>query len=76
MTDQLINKIMMSVSLSEGIMFDPPPQTNSVHDEKGLRVLLDGAPEVGKTTLCHNACKDWADGKVFTDFKLMLYVPL
>ena len=43
---------------------------------KGLKVLLDGAPSVGKTTFCHSACKDWVDGKIFADFKLMVYVPL
>ena len=52
------------------------PSVGSLSNDKGLKVLLDGAPGVGKTTFCHIACKSWADGKVFTDFKLMVYVPL
>ena len=76
MTDQLLNKITLSVSLANSILYDSPPQAVTVRDEKGLRVLLDGAPGVGKTTFCHNACKDWADDKLFSDFKLMVYVPL
>lgn len=75
MTDQVIQKILLSMSLTEGIGIGVPDQP-LVQDEKGLRVLLDGAPGVGKTTFCHNACKDWADGKVFTDYKLTVYVPL
>jgi predicted NACHT family NTPase len=76
MTDQLLKKIMMSTSLANSIICDSLSQPMSAKDEKGLRVLLDGAPGVGKTTFCHNACKDWADNKVFTDFKLAVYVPL
>lgn len=76
MVDQLLNKILMSVSLADSIGFGSPTQSVNVEDEKGLRILLDGAPGVGKTTFCHNACKDWADDKIFTDFKLTVYVPL
>ena len=52
------------------------PVMVSSSNVKSLKVLLDGAPGVGKTTFCHIACKDWASGKIFADFKLMVYVPL
>ena len=52
------------------------PVMVSSSNVKSLKVLLDGAPGVGKTTFCHSACKDWASGKIFADFKLMVYVPL
>ena len=76
MSSQLCKRVLSSLPLTKGMILDPSPQTSSVQNEKGLKILLDGAPGVGKTTLCHNACKDWADNKVFTDFKLMVYVPL
>ena len=53
-----------------------PSMGSSSSNIKGLKVLLDGAPGVGKTTFCHVACKSWADGKIFADFKLMIYIPL
>ena len=43
---------------------------------KGIRVLMDRAPGIGKTTLAHKACKDWASGKLWTDYQLVAYVPL
>ena len=60
-------------------LFQPyaqPSMGGSSSNIKGLKVLLDGAPGVGKTTFCHVACKSWADGKIFVDFKLMVYIPL
>lgn len=42
----------------------------------GICVLIDGAPGIGKTTMVHKACKEWAKGKIWTDYQLVLYVPL
>jgi GTPase SAR1 family protein len=76
-TDELARKLHMKSDLNIHLMFNNlAPVEGLAKDEKGKRILLDGAPGVGKTTLCHNACKEWADGKAFTDFKLMVYVPL
>ena len=40
------------------------------------RVLLDGAPGVGKTTLTLHACKDWANDLKFKQYDLVLFMPL
>ena len=76
MTDQLLKKLLMSVSLADSVLLGSLTQPMNIADEKGLRVLLDGTPGVGKTTFCHNACKDWAHGKIFADFRLTIYIPL
>ena len=39
-------------------------------------VLFEGAPGIGKTTLCASLCDNWADGTCFHDFELVLYFPL
>lgn len=40
------------------------------------RVLMDGAPGVGKTTLTINACNRWARGQIFKQYELVVLVPL
>ncbi len=76
-TEKLLSQYSMQTALMDNILFGSlAPIEGQAKDEKGQRVLLDGAPGVGKTTLCHNACKEWADNRAFTDFKLMVYVPL
>lgn len=74
---ELASQLLAIIPLNHSLLFGSLSTPDSlIKDEKGQRVLLDGAPGVGKTTLCHNACKKWADNKAFTDFKLMVYVPL
>ena len=55
-------------------IFNPPV------DEDGkqlpLKVLIDGAPGVGKTTLCHKVSKDWAEDKLLTDYHLVVLLHL
>ena len=41
-----------------------------------LTLLIDGAPGVGKTTLCRRIAKDWALGKMLQNYVLVLLVPL
>lgn len=80
-TDRLLHNLQDSFPLNHAVLASllqlvTQPSISSLSNVKGLKVLLDGAPGVGKTTFCHSACKDWADGKIFADFKLMVYVPL
>ena len=44
---------------------------------KNLKIVIDGPPGIGKTTLCHKLCNMWAEGD-FEDlgYKLMLFCPL
>lgn len=39
---------------------------------KPLRILIDGAPGVGKTTLSIQICKRWANGELLHDYDLVL----
>jgi Ran GTPase-activating protein (RanGAP) involved in mRNA processing and transport len=51
----------------------PSPDSNKLQAPK---VLMDGAPGVGKTTLTLNACKEWAENHLFKQYDLVLLVPL
>ena len=42
-----------------------------LYDSKHFRMLIDGAPGVGKTTLCRKFCKDWAAGQILKQFSII-----
>ena len=48
--------------------------------EKGKKeiktILIDGDAGIGKTTFCIAVCEDWANGKIFQEFELVLLLPL
>lgn len=79
--NDLLKHILSQLDVTHEILSQPLTMVQnqsmpSLPNEKTLKILLDGAPGVGKTTVCHKACKEWALGRAFTDFKLMVYVPL
>ena len=41
-----------------------------------LKILMDGAPGVGKSTLSRKVCKDWASGELLKQYHLVILLPL
>ena len=41
------------------------------YDSQHFKMLIDGAPGVGKTTLCRKFCKDWGAGQILKQFSLV-----
>ena len=45
--------------------------------ERPMRsILVEGDAGIGKTTFCMSISEDWANGKLFQQFKLVLFLPL
>ncbi len=40
------------------------------------KVLIEGDAGIGKTHFCLSLTEDWANGKIFLEFKLVLFLPL
>ena len=53
-----------------------PVETPDSKPPKEPKVLMDGAPGVGKTTLAIKACREWAEGRLFQKYDLVILVSL
>ena len=40
------------------------------------KIVVEGKAGIGKTTFCVSLCEDWAKGKLFQQFGLLLFIPL
>jgi GTPase SAR1 family protein len=50
--------------------------TDIFKKEKEQKVLIEGGAGIGKTTFCLSISEDWANGKLFQEFKVFLLLPL
>lgn len=46
------------------------------HNKDVKKVVIQGAPGIGKTLLARCICQKWAKGEILTEYQLVLFVPL
>ena len=63
---------LVRLPLSYGNLF------KGVHDKRKFskRILIVGEPGIGKTILCASIAEDWANGKLFQEFFMVVLLPL
>jgi len=71
--DRIIAK-KMELKLKD--MFEPLSVHSDKGSNKGMRILVDGAPGVGKTTLGRKISKDWAEEKILKEYDLVMLLEL
>ena len=47
-----------------------------VNEGRQKKVLMEGAPGCGKSTLSFHICQQWADGQLFQEYNMVILVPL
>ena len=71
-----ITAFKKEVELADILNYIPPTDKKKDSVLKPPKVLMDGAPGIGKTTLCIKACSEWAEGRLFSQYELLISVPL
>ena len=49
---------------------------NNIFSSSSFRVVIDGPPGIGKTTLCYKLLNMWSNGTLHQQYDLILYCPL
>ena len=58
-------------------LFDPPHSETKLKSAAARKlILIQGEAAVGKTVLCMSIVEDWASGKLFQEFQIVLLLPL
>ena len=58
-------------------LFDPPYSEAKLKPAAACKtILIQGEAAVGKTVLCMSIVEDWASGKLFQEFQIVLLLPL
>ena len=65
------NEIIKRTPIAYGDLFKVESRKRRVR-----KVLIEGDAGIGKTTLCISVSEDWANGKLFQQFELLLLLPL
>ena len=69
--DKRENKNVKRTPLAYDDLFNVESGVSSIR-----RILVSGSAGIGKTTLCTSVSEDWANGKLFQQFELLLLLPL
>ena len=73
----LRGKVDKVIEMSENREIDVKDILQPIDSSVSLRVIIDGPPGIGKTTLCYKLLKMWSEGTLLHNhYDLVLYCPL
>ena len=73
---QLRGKVDEIVKMTEHKEISVEDILKPTDSSESLRVVIDGPPGIGKTTLCHKLLNMWYNGTLHQQYDLVLYCPL
>ena len=74
--DQVLYKLNGAKESEESQGHQVPLKLDEIFDETRRVILIEGVAGSGKTTLLWHVCKQWALGKLFNQFSLMIHISL